>query len=94
MSDYYVIVEIGGMFWRENGHGYTRDIADAGVFSKDKAERVTSGCKGRGDRMVPLPADDLLTRKTELRRLLDRAQWMHDAAMGIGPNIDEPARQG
>lgn len=93
MSDYYVIIESGGAFWRENGHGYTRDIADAGVFSKDRAERITRGCKGRGDRMLPLSASDILTRKTELRRLLDNAQRMYDLVAGVCPNIDEPARQ-
>ena len=71
MTEYFVIIESGGAFRRENGHGYTRDIADAGVFSEDEAQRITRGCIGRGDRMMHLSAYDLKTRKAELQRLLE-----------------------
>jgi hypothetical protein len=53
-DEHFVIIEIGGMFWRENGHGYTRDIADAGVFTRERAQRLVDGCRGRGDEMKPL----------------------------------------
>lgn len=89
MSEHYVIIEPGGLFWRENGHGYTSDIADAGLFSKDKAERITRGCKGRGDRMERASSFDIRARKRELERLVTQITEMERLVL----NIDEPEQQ-
>lgn len=86
------LIEHGDLWWRPNAGGYTRNLADAGLYSKDQADRI-AGYR-RVPRDIPVPLAD---KREELLAIRDGAQRMldelGDVVVTVSANTQEFERE-
>ena len=70
-------IEKGSYYYRQGGHGYTQDLAHAGRYTKEQAEREL--VRGEPMRIVPIPHPDYC----------HDLNAMHDVIL----SIDDPHRR-
>jgi hypothetical protein len=92
MTDQFVIRK-GAYFYRPNSQGYTADIAEAGRYSREEAERLTypNGPDGPRDGLDFLPAPELPGTNPLADELRARIAAMPQGGTGIFLPIDEIA---